>query len=173
LDDESLTVDIIKEFNILLEKEEYQEISTLLLKEKENTFFKVTCFDGEEKDTLKMNVSNLKWATSFKLFKHVFAKDSKYMTVHQAKGLEWEKVVVSVAPTRRSKADFTKMFIDPQITDETERDEFTRLFYVACSRAENELYIHLKNRSSEAKVIKERLQRYCEENGLENFFTFW
>jgi len=62
------------------------------------------------------------------------------------------------------------MFNDPEITNETNQNEFTRLFYVACSRAEEELYIHLKNDMQEVESMKVKLEEYATKNGLSNFF---
>ena len=94
------------------------------------------------------------------------------MTVHQAKGLEWKKVVVSLEPSNFDNTTFFNMFNNPKIVDETAQDEFTRLFYVACSRAEEELYIHLKNDMQEVETMKVKLEEYAEKNGLSNFFEF-
>lgn len=134
--------------------------------------FNIACFDDLDRDDLVKNVSDLEWRTSYILFKNVFSNDSKYMTVHQAKGLEWKKVVVSLEPSRFDNTTFLNMFNNPKITDETAQDEFTRLFYVACSRAEEELYIHLKNDMQEVQTMKVKLEEYAEKNGLSNFFEF-
>ncbi len=80
-------------------------------------------------------------------FETVFSSDSKYMTVHQTKGLEWKEVVVSLKPSKFDETTFENMFSDPQILAETTQEEFTRMFYVACSRAEEQPYVHLKTKS--------------------------
>jgi DNA helicase-2/ATP-dependent DNA helicase PcrA len=46
----------------------------------------------------------LEFSTSIKLFEDVFSTDSSYMTVHQAKGLEWDKVIVSVEPNEERQS---------------------------------------------------------------------
>lgn len=78
----------------------------------------------------------------------MFSAGSKYMTVHQAKGLEWKKVVVSLTPNKASNRDNTTldaMYNNPCLLEEEAAQEFTRMYYVACSRAEEDLYIHLPN----------------------------
>src|SRR5699024_7454851 len=90
------------------------------------------------------NLKTLTWSTSFKLFSEVFSPGSKYMTVHQAKGLEWDEVIVSVTPSKRlNKIELTEVYNNPSILREEASDEFVRLYYVACSRARDCLYIHL------------------------------
>ena len=89
------------------------------------------------------NLSALTWATSFKLFTEVFSPESKYMTVHQAKGLEWDKVIVSLNPNNFDKIKLPIVYSNPEILKEAAADEFVRMYYVACSRARESLYIHL------------------------------
>ena len=62
------------------------------------------------------------------------AKDAVVLsTIHQAKGLEWDKVfILSVVEGR---------FPSKRACDEGNIEEERRLFYVACSRAKNELYL--------------------------------
>lgn len=168
------TIKVIEEFNRLLKADKYNNLYDLLLDGSKNDTdsFSISCFDDLDRDDLINNVSALEWRTSYILFKNVFSNDSKYMTVHQAKGLEWKKVVVSLEPSRFDNTTFLNMFNNPKITDETAQDEFTRLFYVACSRAEEELYIHLKNVMQEVETMKVKLEEYAEKNGLSNFFEF-
>jgi superfamily I DNA/RNA helicase len=65
------------------------------------------------------------------------------MTVHQAKGLEWEKVIVSVTPNRYDEINIASLYSNPKLINETPAEEFTRMYYVACSRAKEDLYIHI------------------------------
>ena len=46
------------------------------------------------------------------------------MTVHQAKGLEWDKVIVSVTPNRFDKIQITDIYSNPKLTNESPADEF-------------------------------------------------
>ena len=135
------TVDVIQDFNNKLSELQFSEIRKVL-----GLDFFVPIFDEYDKDELKYNVSNLNWETSYKLFTEVFSVNSRYMTVHQSKGLEWDKVVVSLKPNHHSNRDnitLRAMFQNPRLLNEEPADEFTRMYYVACSRAREDLYIHL------------------------------
>lgn len=70
------------------------------------------------------------------------------MTVHQAKGLEWDTVVVAVRPTKRDNTSLINMFNSPSVLGENSVDEFTRIYYVACSRACKALYIQFVKQSN-------------------------
>ena len=173
LSDTTVTVKVIDDFIRLLKTEKYTDLFNILSEgSKDENGFSVSYFNELDRVDLINSVSKLEWRTSYILFKNVFSKESKYMTVHQAKGLEWKKVVVSLEPTRFDNTSFSNMFNNPKITDETTQDEFTRLFYVACSRAEAELYIHLKNNEQEVKTMKAKLEEYTEKNELSVFFEF-
>lgn len=155
---EALTVDIINGFSSQLNEEKYTELVSVI---GENQFT-VPIFDDEDRDEIKTNVSLLSWYTSHKLFTEVFSEDSRYMTVHQAKGREWEKVIVSLEPNSRRDRDnttLTSMFSDPQLLNEENAEEFTRMYYVACSRAKVDLYIHLK-KASDVTALQSALNNY-------------
>ncbi len=92
------TCDVIKIYNEKIIKDEYTDL-VLFLGDSE---FAVQIFDDQEREEVKEAVSKLEWNTSYKLFTEVFSENSKYMTVHQAKGLEWDKVIVSVTPSTTS-----------------------------------------------------------------------
>jgi len=135
------TVSIIDNFNTKVADGQYSEIIAIL-----GSDFKISVFDDADRDDLKTNVLALNWQTSYKLFAEVFSAGSKYMTVHQAKGLEWEKVVVGLIPNKASNRDNTTldaMYKNPCLLAEEAAQEFTRMYYVACSRAKEDLYIHL------------------------------
>jgi len=151
LPNEKSMVDIIDNFNNCVNREEYSKLKELLVRYSKipSDFFKITYFNEEDRDNLVDNVRSLEWLTAYKLFKTVFSSDSKYMTVHQAKGLEWKQVIVSLEPSQRFDGIlFLEMFANPAILNETSQDEFTRMFYVACSRAEEQLYIHIRTEHS-------------------------
>lgn len=166
LSSESLTVDIINRFCLQLHQENYNELASVVWSDK----FVVPIFDDEDRDELKANVSLLSWYTSHKLFSEVFSQDSRYMTVHQAKGREWEKVIVSLEPNSRKDRDnitLSNMFSNPQLLNEENPEEFTRMYYVACSRAKIDLYIHLK-KELDVNSLKKALDNYnqfCEDTG--------
>jgi hypothetical protein len=137
------TVSIIENFNAKIADDQFSEIAAIL-----GTDLKITIFDDEDREDLKENILALNWQTSYKLFTEVFSSGSKYMTVHQAKGLEWEKVIVSLTPNKASNRDNTTldaMYRNPCLLAEEATQEFTRMYYVACSRAKEDLYIHLPN----------------------------
>ena len=100
----------------------------------------------------------------------VFSKDSKYMTVHQAKGLEWQKVFVSINTTRGDSTSFVDMFKNSNILFENPSNEFTRIFYVACSRAIEELYIAIDD--VDKPVIQQKLDEYIKEKNISKFYDF-
>ena len=140
--DTSFPVEVIASFNNKLDEAEYKDLKTALL----GDTFSVSVFDEYDvnnKPSFVSNLSSLTWATSFKLFTEVFSPESKYMTVHQAKGLEWDKVIVSVNPNSFDKIKLPAVYSNPEILKEAVTDEFVRMYYVACSRARDELYIHL------------------------------
>lgn len=172
LSSESLTVDIINRFSLQLHQDNYKELASVVWSDK----FSVPVFDDEDRDELKANVSLLSWYTSHKLFSEVFSEDSRYMTVHQAKGREWEKVIVSLEPNSRKDRDNTtlsNMFSNPQLLNEENSEEFTRMYYVACSRAKVDLYIHLK-KTLDVSSLKKALDDYnqaCEDEGRIDYET--
>lgn len=153
---------VIENFNALILEEQYSELKDVL-----GTDFKIPVFDDADRDDLKANVLSLNWQTSYKLFTEVFSAGSKYMTVHQAKGLEWEKVVVSLTPNKASNKDNTTldvMYNNPCLLEEQAAQEFTRMYYVACSRAKEDLYIHLPNGFS-SSVIDNAIGAFTEKSG--------
>lgn len=158
LSEKSLTIDIINGFSMGLHKDNYKELASIIGDHQ----FTVPIFDDEDRDEIKTNVSLLCWYTSYKLFAEVFSEDSRYMTVHQAKGREWEKVIVCLEPNSRRDRDnisLSSMFSNPQLLNEGNAEEFTRMYYVACSRAKVDLYIHLK-KNSDINVLKLALDNY-------------
>lgn len=157
LTDTSFTVEVIKQFNDKLNETVYSELKSKLLGED----FNVPIFDEYdlESDSKKSqqfidNLSSLTWATSYKLFTEVFSPESKYMTVHQSKGLEWNKVVVSVTPNNFDNIKLPSVYTNPQILNEEAADEFVRMYYVACSRAKEDLYIHLPSDFDQSNISK-------------------
>ena len=141
VNEQSYTCKIINIFNKEIEKPEFANL-------RETFFapdFTIPLFDEFDNERLVTAVTGLFWGTSYKLFTEVFSENSKYMTVHQAKGLEWDKVIVSVTPNKFDKIKIADLYSKPQLMNETPADEFTRMYYVACSRAREDLYIHISN----------------------------
>jgi len=158
------TVSIINTFNTLLQETDFTELKNKVFGDE----FSIFAFSEFDDDKLITAVSGLDWRTSYKLFNEVFTKESKFMTVHQAKGLEWEKVIVSVAPSSRNdKTTLAKMYNNPQILDEKPEEEFTRMYYVACSRAEEELYIHIVDSDLTEALIKNVLSNFVANKGIQ------
>lgn len=165
IEPETLTVEAINKFNSSILDNSKSDLRDLL----EIKDLAIPIFSEYDSDKLKQNVNLLKWDISYKLFNEVFCEDSKYMTAHQSKGLEWEKVIVSLEPNKFDKEDgfdLKKIFTFSSLVKETKSDEFTRLFYVACSRAMNELYIHLEDESI-FPIIKNSLDKFCDEKCID------
>lgn len=165
--EQNYTCDIINKFNAEIEKPEFEEL-------KEAVFgldFAIPLFDDLDNERLTTAVGGLFWDTSYRLFTEVFSENSKYMTVHQAKGLEWNKVIVSVIPNRFDKIKITDLYSKPQLTNENPADEFTRMYYVACSRAKEDLYIHISDEHLIAK-IQAAICAFIEKTGNRITYEF-
>ncbi|MFB5345767.1 UvrD-helicase domain-containing protein [Enterococcus faecalis] len=156
--EQALTVDIIEKLNSEIRQPNFAELFRLVFGDD----FYIPIFSEFDKDKLVSNVSQLTWSTSFKLFNEVFSTDSKYMTVHQAKGLEWNKVIVSVTPNKFDKIKLNDMYAKPSIVGENAADEFTRMYFVACSRAKEELYVHLPS-EIDTTLINNSLASFIDE----------
>ena len=161
IDNHNQTCSVIKNFNTEIQKAEYIDFRQIVL----GTEFEVPVFDEFDREQLVEAVKGLYWDTSYKLFKQVFSDNSKYMTVHQAKGLEWDKVVVSVMPNpRRNGIRIASLYSSPCLTNETSADEFTRMYYVACSRAKEDLYIHIPSGCTKTE-IESAISAFCKNSG--------
>ena len=163
------TVNVIENFNAKIKDDQFEGILTIL-----GADFKITVFDELEREDLMTNVLALNWQTSYKLFSEVFSAGSKYMTVHQAKGLEWDKVVVSLSPNKASNRDNTTldaMFNTPLLLAEESSQEFTRMYYVACSRAKEDLYIHLPNGFAPT-IIDTAIGTFASKSGQQVEYEF-
>lgn len=166
VDDFSITFDVIQKLNDKLLDREYGEVKEV---------FKDTCeisvFDEQERKLIKDNVPLLRWDTSYKLFTEVFSENSKYMTAHQAKGLEWDKVIVSLTPTRRDGINISDVFSHPQLIAENSSNEFVRMYYVACSRAREDLYIHIPSGCTK-EIIVSNLEKYIQNTRCKLEYEF-
>ena len=167
INNSSITFDIIQKFNNKISSSEYIELKKLFKK----GITKISVFDEQEKEDLINNVSSLRWDTSYKLFTEVFSENSKYMTAHQAKGLEWDKVIVSLTPTRRDGINISDVFSRPQLTTENSANEFVRMYYVACSRAREDLYIHIPSDCGK-DTIASNLNTYIQNTGCKLEYEF-
>ena len=84
------------------------------------------------------------------------------MTVHKAKGLEWNKVVVAVMPSKNDKIKIADMYSSPKIIGNSQANEFVRIYYVACSRAIG----------CERKEIENSLKSFVKKSGLTIDYEF-
>jgi len=155
----SLVVDIIEKFNATLLGVEYKDLQEILFDTNDFTLQYISDFDEKIADQIK----KITWDTASKLFSEVFSKDAKYMTVHQAKGLEWDTVIVAAMPTKRDGASLINMFNLPEILGENSVDEFVRIYYVACSRARKSLYIHIPDDQKLKSTIKQQIDLYVQD----------
>lgn len=169
VNDYTLIVDIINRFNYLL----LNDINLKIFFEKlGSNNFQIEYLTEYDNEKLQMNLNKLELGTVLQLFNEVFSKDSKYMTVHQAKGLEWDKVIVGVVPSRFDCTTLNDFWSNPRILEESPSDEFTRLYYVACSRAREELYIHLPD-ASLVGVISVSLDKYIKATKCDLHYKFF
>ena len=166
-DENTSTVSIIEKLNSEMKTDDYSNVKQIFT----NDFSEIPIFDDMERDKLKQAVSELNWYTSSKLFSEVFSEDSIYMTVHQSKGLEWDKVIVAVVPNTREGITMTELFSNPHLTEETKADEFVRMYYVACSRAKNDLIIHIPKGCGKDTIDKS-LKEYISNTGRNIQYEF-
>lgn len=167
VNDFSITCEIISKFNREINKDEYGSLRELF----KDGINEIYIFDEQERENVTKNVSVLRWDTSYKLFNEVFSENSKYMTTHQAKGLEWDKVIVSLTPSSRDGINITDVFSNPQLTAESSSNEFVRMYYVACSRAREDLYIHIPSGCTKDVIINS-LQTYTSKTECKLEFEF-
>lgn len=118
------------------------------------------------------------------MFNEVFNEDAKFMTIHRAKGKEFENVLVNIEPaksdnvytnsTRGVKSNMiplNEILLNPIIFSEEEQpeNEYVRIIYVGLSRAMNKLYICLNN-SVNISQLEASLKKYMEKNNIEEPF---
>lgn len=154
-----LVADIIEKFNTTLLDVEYKDLLKSLFDTNDFTLQYISDFDEKIAEQIK----KITWDTASKLFSEVFSKDAKYMTVHQAKGLEWDTVVVAAIPTKRDGTSLINMFNSPEILGENNFDEFVRIYYVACSRARKSLYIHIPDDQELKSTINRKIDLYVQD----------
>lgn len=170
INNQTKVVEIINKFNNNLNESVNEEIKNFLNRTMDLEDFKIELFSEEDNQQLMSLINELEWNTAKSLFNEVFSKDSKYMTVHQAKGLEWKTVFVSIHPTRADATTFSDMFEKSNILSENSMDEFTRMFYVACSRASEELFIDIDE--ADKKMVEQKLNAYINEKKIDKFYDF-
>lgn len=161
MDDCTCTVAVINAFNSKIKGQEFIDLRKAVF----DNDFEISIFE-EYDDSRRSAISNLYWETAYKLFTEVFSENSKYMTVHQAKGLEWDKVIVSVSPNKYDEIKISDVYAHPQLMQETPSDEFTRMYYVACSRAKEDLYIHIKTGCS-PNIIENAIASFVTQTKMQ------
>jgi DNA helicase II / ATP-dependent DNA helicase PcrA len=139
--------------------------------------------EGEEEhfEAIYKYVDKLEYSTAKKITKEVFVSDgNKYMTIHKAKGAEYDNVLVNIEPTRMDSKQCVPLNVicNPMIfsnsyneTDD-KYEEFTRIVYVGASRAKNKLFIHLYGDEQSERDIEQVLDKFCKEIGEERFYDF-
>lgn len=152
----STVVSTLTLFNQTLKNDDYTIMKQILQEGGMTEIQWLTEYD----EKIEQPLSLLTWDTATKLFNDVFSEDSAYMTVHQAKGLEWNKVIVGVNPTKKDGTSLIDLFNNPKIAAETPAEEFVRIFYVACSRAKEELYVHIPEDAQLIPIIKSQLDLF-------------
>ena len=158
--EQSCTVQIVEKFNEKLKSIEFKDFRDSIF----DSDFVLPIFDELDDEKLKTAVNGLVWDTSYKLFTEVFSEKSRYMTVHQAKGLEWEKVIVSVIPNKFDETKIADLYSNPQLLNENPSEEFTRMYYVACSRSKEDLYIHIPS-GCNANDIESAISNFEKNTG--------
>lgn len=169
LTDDTLICNVIKNFNTTLSKEEYKDIRNNVLQNEDFAISYISDLD----ESIRPALEKIEWNTARQLFENVFSKDAQYMTVHQAKGREWDTVVVAAIPTiRRDGTDLETTLTNPNILGEDKVAEFVRIFYVACSRAKQDLYIHLPESGTIKEKIAQCLDMYKKATGCRLDYEF-
>lgn len=116
--------------------------------------------------------------TAFEIGNKIFANNTNYKTIHKSKGKEYEKVLVDLKPSainNESTISAINIVINPIIQSNEENIkeicEFVRIFYVAISRAINELVVVLEGNEKEAEKLETILRQYMIDEGItERFF---
>lgn len=117
-------------------------------------------------------VDQITFQTAKIMVGEIFIDDSKYMTIHRAKGKEFKSVLVNGEPFKKEK-DFAQVpgvLNNPVIISDTNDDtelmleEYTRLLYVGYSRAIDKLYIHMFGDEKLEESIRTALTAYYPDS---------
>lgn len=103
----------------------------------------ISVFDDQDRDGLTKNVSSLKW----------------------------DKVIVSLTPINQDEINISDVFAQPRLTAESSSNEFVRMYYVACSKAREDLYIHIPSGCSK-DTIASSLDTYIQNVGCKLEYEF-
>lgn len=155
INDNTLLIDVINGLNYKLKNE--HNLSFLF--SRDNTF--IPFLDDYEFDHRNDYLSKLNYRTAEKLFVDVFSPNSKYMTIHQAKGREWDEVIVDLMPSKNmDKGKSLEKVFDTYSIKGVE-NEYQRIVYVACTRVKNHLYIIVRNNGELRSITL-----MCKQNGI-------
>lgn len=127
-------------------------------------------------DEIYKHIDCITYSCAKKIVLDLFSPSSKHMTIHKAKGKEFDNVLVNLEPFSRGEEKTivpSNVFIYPQIIGDNCYNEYTRIVYVGCSRAKNKLYIHIRGDELTGKAIKEALNNFYRSNPeKQDFFDF-
>lgn len=144
----------------MLEQNKYLNLKEIFYINGEKT---VNLFNELDKDDIKESIMQLNWKTADILFNTIFTNESKYMTIHGSKGLEWDNVLVDFKPSKMDGIKEQEIF-NVSILGDKSNNEFIRLLYVGVTRARDNIYICIK------KDLAESLKTKIEEfNNLNDF----
>lgn len=136
---------------------------------------------GEEDyiESVYKHIDKLEYSSAKTITKEIYSPDSKYMTIHKAKGAEFSHVLINIEPAPRldgKDCNPVDIICDPFIFDDgnglAKYEEFTRIIYVAASRAKDKLYVHLQGDEETAQKIDAALDRYCKLKEKGKFYDF-
>ena len=170
IDNNVLLPNLIKEINDKMQALGLSVIELLPYPEKESE---------EYFEPVYKYIDKLTYNTARKMAKEIFTRDSKYMTIHRAKGKEFKEVIVNGVPFKRESDKFTfnSIFLNPEILSENIdvtsllKEEFMRILYVGYSRAVDKLYVHLYGDESLKILIDESLRKFYG-NERKDFYDF-
>lgn len=117
-------------------------------------------------------VDQITFQTAKIMVGEIFIDDSKYMTIHRAKGKEFKSVLVNGEPFSKERdfAQVSRVLNSPVIISDTNDDteltleEYTRLLYVGYSRAIDKLYIHMFGDEKLEESIRTALTAYYPDS---------
>lgn len=173
-DEKDNIISLIEKFNIYFNSPEFHIRPFLIshLKNEDDSKANILEYplaDSEKDYDKKTNEILLKihFETGKKLIQDIFSENSNYITTFQAKGAEFESVFVALRPTRTEKINLIDVFSTPEIID----SEFSRILYVACSRAINNLIVYIPCNQTDSNKIIASLDEWKKNQAItDNFY---
>jgi len=116
-------------------------------------------------------LADLELRTIRLLTANLYTKESKYGTIHRAKGKEYDNVVVDSTPTKNeSDENALEQIYNPNIFSEAGEHknlgEYLRILYVGLSRAKKQLYLYVNGSEDDANKLHESLQKYMKKRSI-------